>query len=105
MSNQSSIPSLTKYKTKDLNQAAYIWSQPGVSLETMEARVNSKVKGVVYFSFILPFSDKELRVLLMDYTNGKALVDPKLFSSKQSDLREWIHSTLASRTSNTLSKE
>lgn len=82
----------TEYFTKDINQAAFVWSQPGVrQVEDFER------DGSVYFKFALPISNEELNSLLYQFKNGEATVEPKGFCSKQESLRQTVRERIRSR--------
>ena len=89
----TNVPSKkTPFRTKDLNQAAFIWAQPGVELARLQG--NQGGGTTIFFLFELPMSEEELQELQLRYANGKTLVEPNLFVSKQNALRDLLHSSL-----------
>lgn len=95
MSMTQTTDSLTSYRTKDLNQAAFVWCQPGVRLLEVQG---SRGKGTtIFFKFELPLSEQDLRTLLISYANKETRVEPQEFCAKQNNLRDLIHSSLDRR--------
>ena len=88
----SSTDNRVKFRTKDLNQAAFIWSQDGGRL--IELAPHDERAQTFFFEFELPITEVELRKLIFNYVNGDTLVDPVKFSNCQSQLRDMLHSTL-----------
>jgi hypothetical protein len=88
----------TFFRTKDLSQAAFLWTQEGVRL----ARMQSSVDGgnTIYFQFELDMSEDDLQDLQFRYANNECLVEPSLFVSKQNSLRDLLHSGLGIQTKN-----
>jgi hypothetical protein len=83
-----------RHRTKDLNQAAFLWCQEGVTL----ADVSTDGRGsTVYFTFSIPMRYEAVTALLLEYANGSTKVDPKLFSGKQADLRDLLHACLEAK--------
>lgn len=80
------------YKTKDLNQAAFIWCQPEAVLISLSSK--SEKSTIVHFVFKLPISESNLTKLIFDYVNGKTRVEPKTFVGKQNNLRDLLHGSL-----------
>lgn len=79
----------SKFDTKDLNQAAFIFCQPGARLVRL---VPNQEKGlVVRFQFELPMPEQDLAALILRYANGETLVDPLDYCVKQSSLRDLLH--------------
>ncbi len=84
----------TTFKTKDLNQAAFIWCQPGAKIHKLQGQSQRSKGTTVHFLFTLECSEEELHALQIDYANGDTRVEPKLFCDKQNSLRDLLHSTL-----------
>jgi hypothetical protein len=87
-------PGTIPFRTKDLNQAAFIWCQPGTELLKVETTRDKNL--IVYFLFGLEISEEGLTQLKFDYANGKTRVEPKMYVEKQNALRDLLHSSLGS---------
>lgn len=82
----------TSFRTKDLNQAAFIWCQDGAKLLNVQG---SREKGnTIFFIFSLPMTEQDLSVLQIAYANGDTQVEPQQFCAKQNNLRDLLHSSL-----------
>ena len=81
--------------TKDAEEAAFIWMQPGVELAGTEIR-NGLHRLIVWFKFSLPMTKEEYDALMNDYCNGKTLVDPKAYSAKRLEIKHIIKQALFS---------
>ena len=81
--------------TKDADEAAFIWMQPGVELLGTEVR-NGLRRLIVWFKFALPLDEDGYNALMNDYCNGKSLVDPKAYSSKRLEIKHIIKKCLFS---------
>lgn len=80
-----------EFRTRDLNQAAFFWLQDGaviINLEGVEGQ------STIYFRFKLPISKEQLTQLQLDYSNGRATVDPLAFAERQNRLKDMLSSTL-----------
>jgi len=77
---------------KDLNMAAFVWSQDGSEL--YELREDRNKSSIVYFRFEVAMSEEEYRDLVLRYANGNTLVDPLRFQQNQAKLKDLIHSRL-----------
>jgi len=86
------IPTI-EYRTKDLNQAAFVWSQPTARL--VELQGSSDRGTTIHFKFELQMPQDALRRLIFAYTNGETSVEPQAFVAKQNNLRDLLHSSLA----------
>jgi len=83
---------ISSFRTKDLNQAAFIWCQPGAKLKKL---VGSQGRGTtVHFIFEIPVTEEDLVTLIMNYANKDTKVEPQEFCSKQSNLRDLLHGSL-----------
>lgn len=80
------------FSTRDINQAAFMWTQPGAALIRMRPEGSKNV--TMHFVFRLPLNEQEIGKLIFDYANGKTLVDPLKFVQKQSTLRDLLHTSL-----------
>lgn len=88
------------YRTKDLVQAAFFWSQTGAVLSKVDREVweSPSRKGLsLYFIFDLPFSEEDLGALLLEYANRKSVVEPIEFMSKLNSLKEIISTEKAKK--------
>lgn len=79
---------MTRYSTKDLNEAAFLWCQRDVQLIGLEPEPSKP--STFYMVFETPFEEKSLDNMLLAYANGKTAVDPKLFVQKQNGLRDQL---------------
>ena len=79
------------FKTKDLEESAFYWVQPGVTLENVESKDGLKRK-VIWFVFSFPFSEDEFFKLKFKYLEGKTQVEPLKFSKARSELKQIIRS-------------
>lgn len=87
------------FKTKDLNQAAFLWCQTGTELLGVDAGGEEiRRPGItLYFHFSLPMSDSAFAALLLDYTNERCTVEPQRFCECQRKLRDLLHQSLPNR--------
>lgn len=77
-----------KYVTKDLDEAAFLWTHPFIKYEGCERRGVKQV----FFSFS---SEKEdMASMVEDYHAKRATVEPKTFAQRQKDIRDILHKTL-----------
>ena len=96
---QSTPPDATvaervQFRTKDLNQAAFLWCQPGAELVRLQG--SGEGRGTtIYFILTLPITEAELTQLVYDYANGKCHVEPRAFVAQQDNLRDLLHGSLA----------
>jgi len=88
------------FRTKDLNQAAFIWCQDGADLMNLQAARQGSNGTTVFFQFSLPISEEQLRELQLNYANGKTTVEPQRFIARQNNLRDLLHSSLGTQVSN-----
>lgn len=81
------------YRTKDLNEAAFIWCQKGSELVkiTPETEVGDKIPRIYYFQFNLEMSNADLHKLLLNLANERCTVEPQRFVKKQNNLRDQLH--------------
>ena len=91
------VSDMTLFRTKDLNQAAFLWSQEGTKLLKLEGSLEGG--NTIYFVLKLPLTEDDLAQLQLDYANGECSIEPKLFVSKQNSLRDLLHSSLGIQTS------
>lgn len=83
----------SNYRTKDLVQAAFFWSQAGSVLAKVDREVweSPSRKGLsLYFNFELPIPQEDLGALVLEYANRRASVEPIEFMSKLNSLKEII---------------
>lgn len=83
---------MSDFATQDMNLAAFIWAQPSAKLIKLRPKQDKLSKNVFDFVFTLDIPVESLNNLLLDYQNGKALVEPSLFIQKQNYLRDQIRS-------------
>jgi len=84
------------FRTKDLNLAAFLWSQDGVELTKLDGKSQGG-GSTVYFAFTLPLSETEFAQLQIDHANGKTTVEPGKFCQRQGQLRDLLHTSLGTR--------
>jgi len=85
----------TPFRTKDLDQAAFLWCQPGAKLVSTTGLATRRGKGTtIYFQFTLNMTKEELQALQIKYANDETLVEPQMFVAKQNKLRDLLHSSL-----------
>jgi len=82
----------TSFRTKNLNEAAFIWSQDGVDLKNVQGKQGRGT--TIYFHFDVEMSEEELTKILIDYANGKTLVEPLAFCESLRKLRDALHGGL-----------
>ena len=93
MTNKIKDPTTqTYFRTKDLNQAAFLWTQEGVRLCNMQGSLEGN--NTIYFKFELEMSEADLQSLQIRLANNECLVEPNLYVSKQNALRDLLHSGL-----------
>ncbi len=82
------------YRTKDLNEAAFMWCQKA-RLVAVEPEVkpggDSTRPETFYFKFDLNMTDEELKVLIFGYANEELLVEPQMYVRKQNNLRDRLY--------------
>ncbi len=93
---ETSMEIFSPYTTKDFNLAAFLWSyKKGDKHAELEKSVPSQegpTKVVLYFTFKVPLNMQDTEKLVMDYFNGKCLVEPCEFVKYQGRLKDIIHS-------------
>lgn len=88
----------TSFRTKDLNQAAFLWCQPGAVLKKLDAEQSASRSGrSVYFIFVMPMSEVDLGKLIFEYANCQTCVEPQAYCQKQSNLRDLLHGNLKTK--------
>ena len=81
------------YRTKDLNEAAFIWCQPLSRLVAIEPEIaGSSPPELFYFRFQIEVTDEELKTLIFSYANEETKVEPQIFARKQNNLRDRLYS-------------
>jgi hypothetical protein len=82
------------YKTKDLNEAAFIWCLDA-KLVAVEPEIkpggNPDKPETFYFRFEVSLSDENLKELIMRYANEDMKVEPQMFVRKQNNLRDRLY--------------
>lgn len=78
-----------QFRTKDIDQAAFMWLQPGSLVIKLEPDANSP--NTLWFIFKLEMTEVELNQLLFDYANGMTMVEPSAFCVRQEKLRDLLH--------------
>jgi hypothetical protein len=82
------------YQTRDLNEAAFIWCQSGVTLDDILQIDNTDTYS---FRFRVEMSDEALKDLLYKYSNQQTVVEPQLFVLRQSNLRDRLYTVKRKR--------
>ena len=81
------------FRTKDLNQAAFLWCQENTKLAKIQCE-GEKTNFTVFFVFTLMMADQEFVQLQIKHANGDTLVEPKKFCDKQSTLRDLMFNAI-----------
>lgn len=92
MTNKTKDPTKTYFRTKDLNQAAFLWTQGGVRLVRMQGSLEGN--NTIFFQFELEMSEDQLQDLQFRFANNECVVEPNQYVSKQNALRDLLHSGL-----------
>ena len=86
-----------QFRTKDLNQAAFMWCQQGAKLLRIDGVASKKHGGrgqSLHFVFELPMDERDLSALIIRYANRETRVEPQEFVSRQDNLRDLLHGSL-----------
>ena len=86
----------TELQTKDLNLAAFVLTQPGVTITSLQESNRGKRSHVV-FVLDIPMDKFAFNDLIKAYTNEQTLVEPRKFISRQESLRDLIHGGIKQR--------
>lgn len=76
------------YTTKDLDEAAFLWTHPFVTYEGCERR------GIKQVFFKFSSEKEEMPAMVESYHAKRATVEPKTFSQRQKDIRDILHKAL-----------
>jgi hypothetical protein len=85
------------FRTKDLNEASFIWCQPGTLLTEIEpvtsdrASKPSERPETFFFKFSLEMKDSDLKTLMFGYANETTQVEPQMYVRKQNNLRDRLY--------------
>mgnify|MGYP003149811017 CR=1 FL=1 len=82
----------SQFRTKDIDQAAFIWCQDGSKLERLEGKTGRGT--TIFFVFTLAIDERTLAKLIIDYANGDTLVEPKKYCQQQETLRDMLYDSL-----------
>jgi len=82
-------------RTKDADEAAFIWSQDGFDLDRTEVEQGYR-KSVIFFVFNTDKTTEEINELISDYKNGKTLVEPKRYAWRRAEVKGIIREKLFS---------
>jgi len=85
----------SQFRTKDIDQAAFIWCQCDAKLERLEGKTGRGT--TIFFVFLLPLDERNLAKLIIDYANGDTRVEPKKYCQQQETLRDMLHDSLRAR--------
>ena len=83
-----------EYRTKDLNEAAFLWCQDGVKLLKLQGSEGTHRGITIHFLLLLPWSDQRLHELQLQHANNECVVEPNSFTDKQAKLRDLLHGSL-----------
>ncbi len=84
--------SVSQFRTKDIDQAAFIWCQDGSKLERLEGKTGRGT--TIFFVFTLAMTERTLAKLIIDYANGDTVVEPKKYCQQQETLRDMLYDSL-----------
>lgn len=78
------------HSTRDLREAGFVWAQDHfkVSFKGLEASDKPELRGVFRFVFEIQATQEEVSLLLSEYMNQEATVEPKAYDQKLSNLRD-----------------
>lgn len=79
----------SKYRTKDMKFAAFLWTQEGVTYECAE--ISPENMSTVFFVFNLPMSEDESFELEGRYYNEQTQIEPRKYDRKMDSLRDIVH--------------
>jgi hypothetical protein len=85
------------YRTKDLNEAAFLWCQEGTKLVEIEPMSSGRSDRpsdrpeTFFFRFVLDMTDDQLRALMFGYANEDTSVEPQMYVRKQNNLRDRLY--------------
>lgn len=81
---------MTEFKTQDMTEAAFIWCQPNADFRGLQLKPGTGPKDTYLFQFVLPLTEAELMSLILQYKNGRTLVEPFMFMKHINSLRDFI---------------
>ena len=84
--------SVSQFRTKDIDQAAFIWCQDGSKLDRLEGKTGRGT--TIFFVFSLAMDERTLAKLIIDYANGDTRVEPKKYCQQQETLRDMLYDSL-----------
>lgn len=89
MSEQDDVAAVGEsiYRTRDLNQAAFLWCQPGASLKKLQPGDDR----IVHFVFEIPLCKDDLNLLIFNYANERTVIEPVRFVNNQNKLRDMLY--------------
>lgn len=76
-------------KTKDADEAAFLWTLEDFDLKTIQ-KVDGYRKKVIYFVFETKLDEEKVKSIINDYQNGKTLVEPKKYAWKRAEIKQII---------------
>lgn len=80
-------------RTKDADEAAFLWVQDGFELAGTELKYGYRKK-VLWFVFESSIGEEELATLMNDYMNGKTLVEPKAYAARRAEVKNLIRENI-----------
>lgn len=85
---------MNEYITKDAEEATYLWLQNICTLDRVETDDGLR-KPIVFFVFTHECSRDDFKQILDEFQKGNALVEPKSFAWKRSEIRRIINRQLS----------
>jgi hypothetical protein len=83
---------MTKYKTRDLRLASYLWTQTKYPATFDGLIPIPHQPSMFWFNFVFEATQDQLDELLNEYTNEKACVEPNSYNAKMGRLRDALSS-------------
>lgn len=91
---------MVRIETKDIEEAAFLWTNKEVEFEKVETKQRNGSGITVFFVFKCEREPSEVDLLRRSFYNRKALVEPKAFAEKQIDVRNILHDALRQKGNN-----
>lgn len=85
-----------RFRTKDITEAAFLWTQPDVSFLEKETVPRKPGGGVTVFFVFEGVPMAQFNALRKAFYNRQARVEPKAFAQAEQDVRNILHTVLRS---------